>query len=228
MTITLYDLSAADREIRFSPFCWKSRLALAHKQLAHETEAVWFTEKEKIAMSNQPLVPVLTDGDKVVNDSWNIALYLEEQYPDAPSLFLDSSGKALAESTNQWVDTVLVPLVRPMVLMDIFALISDEDKVYFRQSREERLGVTLEEYSANAEQSARDFQKELDTVREVLNQQPYLGGSQPSYADISLLGVFLWIVCASGNQCLESQDVVCRWYNTMLNQYSQVIPKRLL
>ncbi len=76
MTITLYDLAAADRSLRFSPHCWKTRLALHHKQLAFDTEPVCFTEKDKVAFSGQPLVPVVKDGDNTVNDSWAIAVYL--------------------------------------------------------------------------------------------------------------------------------------------------------
>ena len=45
MTITLYELAGADRSLRFSPHCWKSKLALVHKRLSYKTEPVWFTEK---------------------------------------------------------------------------------------------------------------------------------------------------------------------------------------
>ena len=39
-------------------------------------------------------VPVLRDGDRVVRDSFDIALYLDEAYPDRPSLF---GGETLHE-----------------------------------------------------------------------------------------------------------------------------------
>ena len=31
------------------------------------------------------MVPILLDGDRVVHDSWNIACYLEDRFPDAQS-----------------------------------------------------------------------------------------------------------------------------------------------
>ena len=31
--LSLYELAGADRELRFSPHCWKTRMALAHKGL---------------------------------------------------------------------------------------------------------------------------------------------------------------------------------------------------
>jgi hypothetical protein len=37
MPITLYDLAGDDPSLRFSPYCWRTRLALAHKGLQVET-----------------------------------------------------------------------------------------------------------------------------------------------------------------------------------------------
>ena len=77
MTRTLYDLTGA-YDLRFSPNCWRSRMALAHKGLDVECEPCRFTEKDKLAFSGQTRVPVLRDGDTVVSDSWAIACYLED------------------------------------------------------------------------------------------------------------------------------------------------------
>ncbi len=33
MAITMYDLAGADPNRRFSPFCWRTKMALAHKGL---------------------------------------------------------------------------------------------------------------------------------------------------------------------------------------------------
>ena len=87
MTLRLYDLAGADPNRRFSPYCWRIRLALAHKRLAIETIPWRFTEKAEIAPSGSKTVPVLVDGDRWIADSWTIANYLEDAYPDSPSLF---------------------------------------------------------------------------------------------------------------------------------------------
>ena len=39
MARLLYDL-CADNDLRFSPFCWRVKLALAHKGLDYQTEPV--------------------------------------------------------------------------------------------------------------------------------------------------------------------------------------------
>jgi glutathione S-transferase len=69
MAITLYDLAGAEADRRFSPFCWRTRLALAHKDLAVETVPWRLTETDKIAFSSQGKVPVIVDGGKTVYDS---------------------------------------------------------------------------------------------------------------------------------------------------------------
>jgi glutathione S-transferase len=233
MSIILYDLAAEDTAVRFSPHCWKSRLALSHKQLEHATVPVAFTEKNKIAMSGQGLLPVLADGDAVVHDSWDIAVYLESKYPQRPALFANDDAKSYAMSVNEWCNNVLSVHIRPLVIMPIFKIIKEEDKNYFRQSREEKLGVSLEAYNDKAKASIAELNKTLDTLREVLDDQYYLTGLSPSYADICILGMFLWIACSNEMALVDmgftdQEDTFYHWYQRMLNRYSDVIPSRLL
>jgi glutathione S-transferase len=233
MSITLYDLAAADTTVRFGPHCWKSRLALSHKQLEHTTIPVAFTEKKKIEMSGQGLLPVLTDGDTIVHDSWEIALYLESRYPQHSALFSNDEAKAHAMSVNEWCNTVLSQHIRPLVIMPIFNIIKEEDKDYFRQSREEKLGLSLETYNDKAEGGSAELNKALDKLREMLGDQPYLTGPAPSYADICVMGTFLWIACSNEISLVDlgftdQDDVFYHWYQRMLNCYSDVIPSRLL
>lgn len=96
MAITLYDLAAADEDRRFSPFCWRTRLALAHKNLAVDSVPWRFTEADKVAFSRQGKVPVIVDGGKTVFDSWTIADYLDATYPDRP-LLASPRERALAK-----------------------------------------------------------------------------------------------------------------------------------
>ena len=107
MTITMYDLAGAEADRRFSPFCWRSKMALAHKGLAVETVPWRFTEKDKLPQPNAGRVPVIIDGDRVVHDSTVIADYLEDRYPDRPSLFGGAAGRALARFVQNWTETVL-------------------------------------------------------------------------------------------------------------------------
>ena len=95
MAITLWDLAGEEEDRRFSPYCWRVKMALAHKGLKAETLPWRFTDTDKIAFSGQGLVPVLQDGDQVVHDSWAIAEHLEGKYPAKP-LFDSAQAKSLA------------------------------------------------------------------------------------------------------------------------------------
>jgi len=95
--IRLYDLAGEDPDRRSSPYCWRIRMALAHKALDFETVPWRFTEKEAIAFSRQGRVPVIVDGDRTVHDSWKIAEYLEEAYADRPLLLPGGRGVAWRE-----------------------------------------------------------------------------------------------------------------------------------
>jgi glutathione S-transferase len=84
VALTVYDLAGARDDCRFSPYCWRVRLALAHKGLEADFLPWRFTEKQRLAFSGQDRVPVLVDGDTVVSDSWAIMAYLDEAYPERP------------------------------------------------------------------------------------------------------------------------------------------------
>ena len=144
MALQLYDLAGAEAERRFSPYCWRTKLALKHKGLPFDTIPWRFSEKNMIAFSGQGRVPVLVDGDQVVSDSWTIANYLEDTYADRPSLFRGDGGRAVTRFVNAWADGVLVGGILRLVVTDIFAHLAEKDRAYFRETREQRLGAKLE------------------------------------------------------------------------------------
>lgn len=220
MSRVLYDLAGEDPACRFSPFCWRSRLALAHKGL--EVEAVpWrFTERERLGFSGQNRVPVLVDGDRVVADSWAIACWLEDRYPGRPSLFGGEGGRAVARFLNNWTDGALHPQVSRMVVADIEPLLAPADRAYFRESREQRFGMPLERVSADRANRVQAFRRELlHPLRATLGQQPWLGGGTPGYADHIVFGAFQWARVCSAFELLEEGDPVAAWRGRVLDLY---------
>jgi len=95
MSLKLFELVGTDASRPFSPFCWRTRMALAHKGLSAETIPWCFTDRQAIAPHGSEKVPVLLDHDTAVVDSWTIANYLEDRYPDRPSLFGGEGGRAV-------------------------------------------------------------------------------------------------------------------------------------
>jgi len=219
MPTRLYDLAGADPNLRFSPYCWRAKFALAHKGLAVETVPWRFTEKNEIAFSGQERVPVLIDGEKTIPDSWAIACYLDDAYPDRPSLFGGAAARAATRFLNSWADTVLNPGIVRFVLSDIFGKIHPKDRDYFRTSREQRFGMTLEAYAAEREQHLPAFRQSLTPLRTTLMAQPYLAGERPAYADYIVFGGFQWARCISPFALIAPDDPIFAWRERMLDAF---------
>jgi glutathione S-transferase len=214
----LYDLAGKDPSRRFSPYCWRTRLALAHKQLPVETIPWRFTEKDVILSSNQGRVPVLVDEDKWISDSWTIACYLEDTYPDSPSLFGGDSARSLTRMFSSLADA-LVPAIFQFIALDVYNHLHEKDLEYFRTTREQRVGVTLEELSNRREAHIRDFRESLNLLRTILKNQPFFAGDQPMYADHAIFGPFQWARCTSQFQLLADDDPLRIWFERMLGAY---------
>ena len=217
MPIVLYDLAGAEDDRRFSPYCWRIKMALAHKGLAYQAVPWRFTEKQAIAFSGSTLVPVIRDGDTVVADSWRIALYLDQAYPQRPALFGGPEAQALCEFFANWAFRAVHPAALKVILPDLFARLHDKDKAYFRESREKRFGATLEACAAEAKQNLAALRGALEPVRPVLVQNAFLSGNGPGYADYILFGAFQWARAVSPIRLLEPDDPLYAWRERMLD-----------
>lgn len=221
MSIKLYELAGAEEDRRFSPYCWRIRFALAHKRLDFEAVPCRFTEKDRIAFSGQEKVPVLIDGDEVVSDSWNIACHLERAYPDRPSLFGGEAGQALTRFYVDWTDRVLHNALIRLLATHIHAHVHEMDKAYFRRTREQRFGTTLEEFCSDRERSLKELNRVLEPLRGTLRHQPYLGGRDPLYADYVLAGAFMWARALSPTKLLEGDDPVAQWRDRLIQRLDE-------
>jgi len=224
MTITMYDLAGVEVDRRFSPFCWRARMALAHKGLDVETVAWRFTEKDKLPTPNDGRVPVIVDGGKVVHDSSAIADYLEERYPDRPSLFPGAAARGLSKFVQNWTDALHLGLIR-LVLLDIYKHVGPKDQEYFRQSRESRFGMTLEDFAQDREGRLPAFRASLDPLRRTIERQPFVCGEAPAYGDYIVFGAFQWARAISDFALVASDDPICAWRARMLDLYDGLARK---
>ncbi len=103
MPVILYNLCGADEHQHFSPYCWRIKMALAHKELSWEERPTPFTKVREVAGGVSAMVPVVEDDGYTISDSWDIANYLEETYPTRSSLFGGEAGRALSRFVESWV-----------------------------------------------------------------------------------------------------------------------------
>ena len=219
MAIKLYDLAAQEDDRRFSPYCWRVKMALLHKGLDFETIPWRFTEKDVIAPYKSTTVPVLVDGSNSVYDSWAIALYLDEVYPSRPRLFGSTEARALTDFLQQWTVKALHPVLMRIIVLDLFAKVHDKDKAYFRESREKRYGMALEKFGADPKGALVEFRGALDPLRPVVVQNNFLCGNGPGFADYILFGTFQWARCVSPTRLLEPDDPLYAWRERILKLF---------
>lgn len=216
----LYDLAGADTGLRFSPFCWRIKMALAHKGLPAETIAWRFTEKSVLPQPNAGQVPVLVDGERVVADSWKIAEYLDQNYPQRP-LFACAQAQAHALLIKFWVERNVHPLFARLLVPEIFGIIDQRDKAYFQESREKRFGMSLVQLAAEREENLRKLREGLEPLRAMLLEQPFVAGQTPGFADYIAFAPLQWARCSSDISLLESDDPVSAYRERMLDLHDR-------
>lgn len=208
---------------RPSPFSWRIRYALAHKGVAVEYRPTRFSDVEAIQrLSGQRMVPVLVDGDRVVADSWRIAVHLEERFPDRPTLFGGPAGMGAARLVNQWSDGVLNLAVRSLIYGDFVWCLDPGDRRYFRQSREEMLGMSLEAASADRQGGLAALERALAPVERTLAEQPYLAGDAPAYVDYVVFSVFQWARLGSPGEIVAPDSAVAGWRGRMVDLFDRL------
>jgi len=222
MTILFYDLVGHDAQRPFSPHCWKTRMALAHKGLDATGMPTRFLEVPGIEGGVSKTVPVIRDGERVVVDSFAIALYLDEAYPERPTLFGGEGGKGGARFIERWSQITIHPYIATVALTDLNAMQDEANAAYFRQNREQRYGRTLEAVVAGRDAGLAAFRAALEPLRSMLTYQPFIGGASPLFADYIVFGALQWARVASPYRLLEPSDSVAQWFERCLDLHGGI------
>ena len=213
MTRLLYALCGADPDCRFSPHVWKVAMALAHKGLEFEEVPTPFTAIKAVEGGFSPTIPVLNDGGRLIRDSFDIALYLEDSYPST------EGGKAISRGIEGFTQFAIQPALAKIVVKDIHDRLAPIDQAYFRTSREARMGQTLEAVEAASGQELTAFPPKLEPMRHVLRHQRFLGGDGALFADYILFGALQWARVVSPKPILAKDDPVHDWFERCLDLF---------
>ncbi len=192
-------------------------MALAHKGLPFETQAVRLSDKAAIAFSGGKTVPVIRDGETVVRDSWKIAEHLEAAYPQAPALFGGDIGRGVYQAFNAWVVRAVVPAMLQLIAPDIHERVAAADQAYFRESIERVLKKTFEQARAGRDDALRRLGRTVEPMQAALKRQAYVCGARAAYADYILFSVFQWARIMSPMELLAPEDPLCAWRERVLD-----------
>ncbi|KAL1931682.1 hypothetical protein VTP01DRAFT_9825 [Rhizomucor pusillus] len=195
--IRLYDLYLDTLGEIWSPNTCKTRFALNVKGIEYETEWLTFAGVHsaipKVTKTGKkPTVPVIEDlkhGGKAVQESWEIAQYLEEAYPDYPSLFHGNAGVHYFFH-NYCTHNILTKVFKLCVLKIHSRITPKELQDWFRQDRETQFKMTLEEFAGDENQHIKVLSHNLGPVGRVLTSYPYLTGDKVGWADVVLAAYF--------------------------------------
>jgi glutathione S-transferase len=219
MTLIMYERVGFEGR-RLSPFSWRIRYALAHKGADVDYRPARFADVATIEqLSGQRFVPIVVDGAHVVHDSWNIARYLEQKYPDRPPLFGDDAAVSAIRLINLWSDNTLNPLVRPLISADFVRCVAPEDRDYFRSSREKAFGRTLEAAAAERAQIQPQLEAACLPLERLLAEQPFVGGQAPRYGDYILFSVFQWARLGSPSDIVPPGSQIACWRTAMCSLF---------
>ena len=221
MARILYSLCGADQTRPFSPHCWKVVMALTHKQLDFQEVPSPFTAIPSLENGFSKTVPILNDNGHLIRDSFDIAVYLEETYPDRPSLFGGEGGQAAARLIEGYSQSIVHPAITRIAVKDIHDMLDDPDRRYFRRTREAALDQTLETVADRRDTAIADFPAKLQPLRHMLKFQPYVGGETPLFGDYILFGALQWARITTGLSLLPADDPVSDWFERCLDLHGQ-------
>ncbi|HKD22136.1 MAG TPA: glutathione S-transferase N-terminal domain-containing protein [Rhizomicrobium sp.] len=206
-TITLFDLQLASG-CTISPFVWRTKYALKHKGFDIDIVPGGFTGIMDRTKGFADRVPVIIDDGHWVKDSWLIAEYLDEKYPDRPALFDGDSMKVLTKFIDGWLWATAIRPWFSCYILDYHDLSLPQDHAYVRESRQTLFlqGRKLEDVQAGREERLPLVPPLLEPFRLLLKDTKWLGGDKPNYADYCALAVFLWTASVAKIPPLHDDD----------------------
>ena len=123
------------------PFCQKTRIVLAEKDLSYETVPVDLQAGEQkrpdfLKLNPFGKVPVLIDDEVIVYDSTIINEYLEDEYPHPQLMPADSAARARVRTFEDYADNAFIPLIGT-IMRELRKPEAERDEAKIVQSREQ-------------------------------------------------------------------------------------------
>jgi len=223
-------LRGRDDRLRFSPFCWRARLALAHKGIEAELVPMLFTDKSPIDFCDSTTVPVLKDAHGVAMDSYDIFKHLDAHYPNAGNgpLIGDAQAQARLNFVKVYAEQVMAVGFFRLVALDLVQAIHPDDREYFQSAREARFGMSFEEFH-NVEIARGILDSAFKPLRGLLANQPFMDGDTPAAADYLIFGFFIWAHIVSDTspfgETEDPSDPLVQWCERMMDLYDGMARK---
>ncbi|EIN07718.1 hypothetical protein PUNSTDRAFT_114205 [Punctularia strigosozonata HHB-11173 SS5] len=242
--IVLYDVAAEGskaEERAWSPNAWRIRYALGIKGLPFKTVWVEFPDiadaAKKIGAAptvtlngassyTLPVIHDLSTG-KVVSDSWAIAEYLDETYPDRPTV-LPKPTRGLQSYFVATARDAIIGDLANIVVFSTYKHLRPRGQDYFRATREKLFGRKLEDFPQGEQllphwaKLEAGFGKFADAIKKNGEGSQFITGDTISFADLVLAGWLIWLRQVRG---AEDWEKVRSWNGGFWGRYLDFIHK---
>lgn len=189
-------------QFELSQFSEKVRLILDYKGLEYKKIEVTpgIGQLDVFKISGQRQVPVIKDGDTVIADSTEIALYLDRKYPEKPLIPANPVAKGQCLLIEAWADeslgvkgrkaffyalnhyqnfrTSFLPSNTPDILKNFVSAFPSEVMDVF--STGIGFGTNI------LKEAEKGLKQDLEALTLILQHQPYLVGNEPTLADLTV------------------------------------------
>lgn len=194
-------------QFELSQYSEKVRFLLDYKGLEYRKIEVTpgIGQIEIFQMSGQRQLPVLKDGETIVADSTEIAMYLERTYPERPLIPTAAKEKGLTLLMEEWADesigvksrkaffgalnrnealrTAVLPTETPDFVKSIVSGIPSD----FLDTIGTGVGIGGEALRL----TEASLKQDLEALCLILQEQPYLTGAVPTLADFTVASLSL-------------------------------------
>ncbi|GAB5588094.1 hypothetical protein Unana1_02994 [Umbelopsis nana] len=221
MTITFFDIKLNDNDTRiWSPNTWKTRLSLNIKGLEYETKFLTLLEvheriQEIVPGVPKKLAPVIIHHGKAVQDSFEISKYLDQEFPE-PSIH--HNQETVHRYFGRYLEgEAIVPLYK-IVFLKVYEALDEENKKYYRASRESYFNGTLEEHAGDPEEHIVTLIEKFKPIEGMLRESLWISGSQIGWSDVLTAGWLLYLEALAPDrlqQLLERYPKLTEWWKSM-------------
>jgi glutathione S-transferase len=202
-------------QFELSQYCEKVRLILDYKGLDyHKIEVTPGVGQLKLfKLSGQRQVPVLKDGETIIADSTEIALYLDRKYPEKPIIPTDPVARGQCLLIEEWADESIGIKGRTAFIgalnknPNFRTSILPEEVPEFLKTFIEAIpgdlltvlgtGIGLSPEAIKTAQIA--LKQDLEALSLILQHRPYLVTEEPTLADLTVAGLSMILKFPAGD-----------------------------
>lgn len=197
-------------EFPHSHFCEKARWALDYKKVSYQAQAVMPGLHLKTIRKYAPgtSVPVLLNGEKVVQGSSEIIDYLEKKYRDRPLTPTDPAAYQECLEIERTMDKRLGENIRQILYFGLLAYPDfirhcfTHPMVWWKQLLfrpifpilRKKIYQVYVESPESVERARNKFDAAMDDIEEKLKNEQYLVGNQFTRADLSVASMLSLLV----------------------------------